>query len=100
MLKFAFEVQFSQCCHQRFAACRSGGFSAQKLLKIPELSTSTKVSKKALNPPFLQTAVVCGYSFFTISNSNSLFFSGLIVTLLYVPITCNSVSQLPFVNLN
>jgi len=42
---------------QRFAACRSGGFSAPKLLKIPELSTSTKVSKNALNPPFLQTAV-------------------------------------------
>ena len=44
---------------QRFAACRIGGLSAPKLLKIPELSTSTKVSKKALNPPFLQTAVVC-----------------------------------------
>ena len=43
---------------QRFAACRSGGFLAPKLLKIPELSTSTIVSKKALNPPFLQTAVV------------------------------------------
>ena len=24
MLKFAFEVQFSQCCHQRFAATSSG----------------------------------------------------------------------------
>jgi hypothetical protein len=32
-------------------------FSAPKLLKIPELSTSTKVSKKPPNPPFLQTAV-------------------------------------------
>ena len=42
---------------QRFAACGSGGLSAPKLLKIPELSTSTKVTKKALNPPFLQTAV-------------------------------------------
>ena len=45
-------------CTQRPAACRSGGFSAPKLLNIPELSTSKKVSKNALNPPFLQTAVV------------------------------------------
>jgi hypothetical protein len=39
-------------------ACGSGGFSASKFLKIPELSTSTKVSKNAQNPPFLQTVVV------------------------------------------
>jgi hypothetical protein len=51
-------------CHQRPAACRSGGLSAPKLLKIPELSASTKVSKKALNPPFLQTAVSRSLLFF------------------------------------
>ena len=44
---------------QRFAAWRSGGFSAPNLLKIPELCFSTFVSKKAQNPPFCQTAVTC-----------------------------------------
>jgi len=40
----------------RPAAWRSGGFSAPKLLKIPELRLSTFPSKKAPNPPFCQTA--------------------------------------------
>jgi hypothetical protein len=38
------------------AAWRSGGFSVPKLLKIPEFRLSTFASKKALNPPFRQTA--------------------------------------------
>jgi len=38
------------------AAWRSGGFSAPKLLKIPELRLSAFASKKAQNPPFCQTA--------------------------------------------
>ncbi len=36
---------------------RCGGFSAPKLLKIPKLSTSTKFSKKAQNPPYCKTDV-------------------------------------------
>jgi hypothetical protein len=59
MLKFAFEVQFSQCCHQRFAALRSGDEPRPSLYKYKQnfkLKTFP-ISDKSRATPFLETAV-------------------------------------------
>lgn len=82
----------------RFAACRSGGFSVPKLLKITELSTSTKVSKKAINPPFLQTAV-SGCFFIQFNFQLSIYYLS-IYTLIFLLCLVNKNHHFHFYELN
>jgi len=62
VLAFCCRLSVKRCgclygCHQRFAALRSGGLSAQKFNRRTELEPATKLSYEALNPPLRKTAV-------------------------------------------
>jgi hypothetical protein len=54
---------------QRFAALRRRGFLALTFLIFPNYKYSKKLSKKAQNPRFCKTAVICSNSAFIFSVS-------------------------------